>query len=79
MVVATEEEHKIGGEGVEVQIDESKFGKRKVAGNGRGHRIEGAWVFGGVEKGGNVYGNNKYFCVVVPDRRAETLLPIINK
>jgi hypothetical protein len=70
---------RIGGEGVVVQIDESKFGKRKVAANRRGHRVEGAWVFGGVEKGGNTFGNNKFFCTVVENRTAETLLPLIHK
>ena len=37
----------IGGPGIEVQIDESKFGKRKY---NKGHPIEGVLVFGGVEK-----------------------------
>lgn len=36
----------IGGEGVIVEIDETKMGKRKY---NRGHRVEGAWVLGGVE------------------------------
>ena len=36
----------VGGEGVVVEIDESKFGKLKY---NRGHNVEGAWVFGGVE------------------------------
>ena len=35
----------IGGEGIIVEIDESKLGKRK---NNRGHRVEGIWVVGGV-------------------------------
>lgn len=35
---------KLGGPGIEVQIDESKFGRRKYY---RGHRVEGVWVFGG--------------------------------
>jgi transposase-like protein len=77
MIVQTD--CRIGGEGIVVQIDESKFGKRKVAGNRRGHRVDGAWVFGGVEKGGNEFGNNKFFCTVVEDRTAETLLPLIHK
>lgn len=34
----------IGGPGVRVQIDESKFGKRKYH---RGHHVDGVWVFGG--------------------------------
>ena len=37
---------KLGGEGKVVQIDESKVGKRKYH---RGHRVEGQWVFGGIE------------------------------
>jgi hypothetical protein len=64
---------------VVVQIDKSKFGKRKVDTNRRGHRVEGAWVFGRVEKGGNTFGNNKLFCTVVENRTAETLLPLIHK
>lgn len=72
--------YQIGGEGQEVQIDESKFGKRKVTRSGRGHRVDGVWVFGGVQKEGNIYyRNNKYFAICVPDRSAATLLPIIKK
>ncbi|ELU02975.1 hypothetical protein CAPTEDRAFT_203791 [Capitella teleta] len=37
---------KIGGEGVIVEIDESKFGKRKY----RGNLVEGSWVIGGRER-----------------------------
>jgi hypothetical protein len=33
----------IGGEGIVVQIDKSKFRKCKVAANGRGHIVEGVW------------------------------------
>lgn len=36
----------LGGEGKEVQIDESKFGKREYH---RGHRVEGQWVFGEID------------------------------
>ncbi|CAB4040103.1 Hypothetical predicted protein, partial [Paramuricea clavata] len=43
-VTLMEREHPIGGPGKIVQIDESKFGKRKYH---RGHRVEGQWVFGG--------------------------------
>ncbi|GFS76729.1 DDE_Tnp_IS1595 domain-containing protein [Nephila pilipes] len=39
---------KIGGAGKIVEVDESKFGKRKYH---RGHAVEGQWVFGGVERG----------------------------
>ena len=40
------DEGQIGGENVEVQIDESAFGRRKY---NRGHHVETKWVFGGVE------------------------------
>jgi hypothetical protein len=39
---------KFGGSGVEVEIDESKFGRRKYY---KGHRVEGQWVFGMFERG----------------------------
>ena len=78
-VVRPEGDNMIGGIGRTVQIDESKFGKRKKTKNGRGHRVEGAWVFGGVEKNGGNFDNNKYFCVVVEDRKASTLIPLIQQ
>lgn len=62
-------EQKIGGLGKRVQIDESKFGKRKYH---RGHRVEGQWVFGGIEEG-----SRKSFMFAVDDRSEATLLPII--
>ena len=61
----------IGGVGSIVEIDESKFGRRKY---NRGRCIDGHWVFGGVERGtGNA------FMVEVPNRTTQTLLPIIQK
>ena len=36
----------IGGEGIDVEIDESKIGKRKY---NRGKHVEGQWIFGGCE------------------------------
>jgi transposase-like protein len=52
-----------------VEIDESKFGKRKY---NRGRLRDGKWVFGGCERG-----SDKGFMVIVDDRTAATLLPII--
>ena len=46
---------------------------------GRGHCIEGAGVFSGVEVGGGAWDNNKYFCVVVENRTAATLLLLIER
>ena len=37
----------IGGTGKEVEIDESKFGKRKYH---KGRRVDGVWVFAGIER-----------------------------
>ena len=62
-------EEKIGGPNKRVQIDESKFGKRKYH---RGHRVEGQWVFGGIEEE-----SRKSFMFAVDDRSEATLLPII--
>ena len=61
----------IGGYGKRVQIDESKFGKRKYH---RGHRIEGQWVFGGIEEG-----TRRNFMVCVEKRDAATLIPLIER
>ena len=38
-------DQKIRGIGKVVEIDESKFGKRKYS---RGRPVEGQWVFGGI-------------------------------
>lgn len=56
-------------EGVTVEIDESKFGKRKYH---RGHAVEGQWVFGGVERD-----SGWLFLVPVEKRDKDTLLKII--
>ena len=42
-----EKECTIGGDGVIVEIDEFKFGKKKY---NKGHQVEGVWIFGMVEK-----------------------------
>ncbi|XP_049302073.1 uncharacterized protein LOC125775469 [Bactrocera dorsalis] len=64
---------KIGGPGKVVQIDESKFGKRKY---NKGRRVEGHWVLGMVEDG-----SEDLKLTVCPEnvRSAEVLIPIIKK
>lgn len=63
----------IGGPGLMVEIDKSKFGKRKYMYN-RGRYTEGHWVFGGVQR---ITG--EAFLVEVERRDADTLLPIIQQ
>ena len=57
---------KIGGPNKTVDIDKSKFGKRKYS---RGRPVKGQWVFGGVERE-----SGKTFLVPIPDRTADTLM-----
>ncbi|KAL4703634.1 hypothetical protein ACJJTC_007661 [Scirpophaga incertulas] len=68
-----DEQEKIGGPGKIVQIDESKFGKRKY---NRGRNIEGHWVLGLIEDGSDdlrleVCPNN--------ERSSEILIDLIKK
>ncbi|CAO3692529.1 unnamed protein product [Rhizopus microsporus] len=58
------------GTPIVVEIDESKFGKRKY---NRGNSVEGVWAVGGVEK----TPERKCFFVTVNDRSKETLNRII--
>ena len=62
---------KIGGSGLTVEIDESKFGKRKY---NVGRLLEGQWVFGGIG-----HETRDFFLVPVEDRSAETLLGVIQQ
>lgn len=66
------EECIIGGEGIIVEIDETKLGKRKY---NRGHRVEGVWVIGGVER----TEEGKVFLARVEDRSAATLEDVIRR
>ena len=59
----------LGGPGKIVEINESKFGKRKY---NQGRYKEGHWVFGAIERD-----SNDAFMVEVTDRSANALLPII--
>ena len=61
---------KTGGPNRTVEIDESKFGRRKYPG---GHPRKVQWVSGGVERG-----SGRKFLVPVPDRTADTLATIIH-
>ena len=72
MVLDNIENYQVGGPGIEVQVDEAKLGKRKY---NRGHRVEGVWVFGGVEK----TEERKCFLIRVPNRSRETLFAAIRK
>ena len=56
---------------MEVEIDESKFWKRKF---NRGRLVDGHWVFGGIERT-----TGECFLVEVEHRDAATLLPIIQQ
>lgn len=65
-VTVMNESERIGGPGIVVEIDESKFAKRKY---NVGHRVTGGWVFGGREKDNK----KKVFMVPVENRTADTL------
>lgn len=73
----------VGGSGVIVEIDECKLGKRKY---NRGHRVEGAWVVGGVERkayqdanGNECYRTGQAFMQRVTTRDANTLKDVITR
>jgi hypothetical protein len=66
-----EEDQVIGGQDIEVEVDETKLGKRKYH---RGHRVDGAWVVVGIER----TAQKKIFLVPVPDRSSETLHSVIS-
>lgn len=61
----------LGGIDEVLEIDESKFGKRKY---NRAKRVEGKWVFGGVQR--KCY---LIFMEVVEKRNKSKLLEIIKK
>ena len=69
MCILEQDTEQIGGPGKHIEIDESKFGKRKYH---RGKRVDGVWVFGGIERE-----SKRCFFEIVSDRSAETLIPII--
>ena len=61
----------IGGVGKIIEIDESKFGKRKYY---CGRCVDGVWVFGEIEQG-----SKKCFLVTIEDRSTATLIPLIKQ
>ncbi|KAG0421309.1 hypothetical protein DMUE_6300, partial [Dictyocoela muelleri] len=70
LVIENQKKIKIGGENVIVEIDESKFGKRKY---NRGHRVEGTWVVGGVERSSE----RRIFLKCVKTRNEKTLTKLL--
>lgn len=71
---------KIGGRNKIVEVDESKIAKRKY---NRGHRVEGAWIIGGVErsmlKNKIKNENKKTFFVPIKERNIDNIDLIIKK
>ena len=61
-----EEDFVIGGEGIVVEVDETKLGKRKY---NRGRRVDGVWVFCAVEK----TTERKVFLKILENRTSDTL------
>ena len=59
------------GNRIIVEVDESKFGKRK---SHKGHHVEGVWVVGGVER----TPERKIFITTVEDRKKDTLHLILS-
>lgn len=61
----------LGGPGTVVEVDETKFGRRKYH---KGRLITGQWVFGGIQRD-----NKHLFMETVADRSKQTLLSIIKR
>jgi transposase-like protein len=71
---------KIGGRNEIVEIDETKIAKRKYH---KGHRVEGAWIIGGIQRSrlkNKVENENKnIFLVPIEERNIENINEIIKK
>lgn len=62
----------IGGEGITVEIDETKMGKRKFH---RGHHVDGAWVLVGVER----TIERRVFAEVVKNRSEAVICEVLSR
>ena len=65
-----DEDFVVGGNGIVVEVDETKLGKRKY---NRGHRVEGVWVFCSVER----TLERKIFVKQLENRNSATLTELI--
>jgi hypothetical protein len=65
-------QEKIGGNGIMVEIEESRFGKRKY---NRDHCVKGVWILGLIEK----TGQKRIRLVTLKDRSKTILLVLIKK
>lgn len=66
--------NKIGGENEIVEIDECRLGKTKITTAKHKEYRNHMWILGGYQRKSKLF-----FLISVPDRKAETLLPIIQK
>ncbi|KAH7822170.1 putative Uncharacterized transposase-like protein [Monocercomonoides exilis] len=77
MDIINQNETILGGENIIVEIDECVLRRRKYH---RGRRKKQMWVFGAVErKKDKMDETRNFFVMIVPDRSASTLIPIIQK
>ena len=75
---AGEEETKLAGPGMTVEIDESCCTTKRKYNRGSGGPKKDRWVFGMVERlPGGFAGRKRFF--MVPNRTAATLVPIIER
>ncbi len=63
---------KLGGSGIIVEVDESKFGRRKY---NRGHLVEGVWVLGIVERAES----RRIVLIPIKQRNAASLIKILKR
>lgn len=61
----------LGEPGTVVEVDDAKFGKRKY---NRGRKLDGQWVFGGIQRG-----TTHIFLELVANRTQETLMEVISR